>query len=424
MAEAPSRARALAPTVLAAIASCQTSTEALMPAPVLFTDGSIDPFAHLRPHEREPGVTVFYATERDRRRGATTRYGNGATEVLRLGRAVVQFGQEPLDWAALEAISLAPERAEPVTLGVGSLEELALLPADFDQEGAQRAAAPFLAALNARLDAAEDPEILHYVHGAKVDLSRCLERCGEFSHFAGRDLVPVVFDWPSHPNILAYLLGADVGRAERAAPALAGLIELLARHGRARRIHVLCYSAGARVTTLALSELHPRREPVTDEERAALRLGAAIFVAGDVPLEGFLAHAPRIHELTERISVLASDADQTAVLAERLMGSGLRLGDMPASLSASERSMLAQLPRLEVVDVSWFSEARGFDIGGHQYWYRHPWVSSDIILNLRTDLPATHRGLQATDTVGVWGLSPDFPERARGVARSALAGQR
>jgi hypothetical protein len=41
------------------------------------------------------------------------------------------------------------------------------------------------------------------------------------------------------------------------------------------------------------------------------------------------------------------------------------------------------------VDVSRHKEVRGFDIGGHHYWYRyrHPWMSSDILFLLRTNLP-------------------------------------
>jgi esterase/lipase superfamily enzyme len=399
------------------LAGCLTGTEPLMETPVLYADGSLDPFAHLTEAHREPDVTVFYATERSRGGDARTpRYGNRVGDGLRFGRATVRIGSEPLDWERLCELSLAPTRPQDLELGVERLDELAFLPSGRPEE-LQPDLAAFLATLNAHLEPSQDPELVVYVHGAKVDLERALERWGELTHFAGRDLVPLVFDWPSHQNILAYAFGSDAGRAEQSAPSLADLLELLARHTSARRIHLVGYSAGARVVTLALSDLHQR---TPDPSRGELRLGVVLLLAGDVRLERFLQVAPALHELAERITVTASDADHALALAEHLMGSGQRIGELQADLPEEEREALQRLPRFELVDLSRGQEARGFDISGHRYWYRHPWVSSEIILNLRTDRPAEQRGLEPGDSAGVWFLPPDYPERARAAARREL----
>jgi len=76
-----------------------------------------------------------------------------------------------------------------------------------------------------------------------------------------------------------------------------------------------------------------------------------------------------------------------------------------------------------MIDVSLNHEFRGFDIDGHHYWYRHPWMSSDIIFLMRTDLPPAARGLTPSQMEGIWYLSSDYPEKAREAVKKELGGQ-
>ena len=71
----------------------------------------------------------------------------------------------------------------------------------------------FVDAINSELAEAVDKEIMIYVHGTKVDFSNSLILTAEIDHFAGRDYIGLAFAWPSHQNILSYLLGTDVRRA-------------------------------------------------------------------------------------------------------------------------------------------------------------------------------------------------------------------
>jgi esterase/lipase superfamily enzyme len=150
----------------------------------------------------------------------------------------------------------------------------------------------FAAAINIELAVAQDKEIMVYVHGTKVDFLNSLVITAEVDHFAGRDFVGIAFAWPSHQNILYYLLGQDVTRARDSSQALRALLEFLAAHTTAKRINLLSYSAGARVASKALYELrstHPFRSP--EDLQQTFRLGsvifAAIFAAADVPIETF-----------------------------------------------------------------------------------------------------------------------------------------
>ena len=77
----------------------------------------------------------------------------------------------------------------------------------------------------------------------------------QLNHFAGRDMVPIAFAWPTHQSIFQYLLGEDVDRARHSVAAFEGLLRILAERTNARRIHVVCWSAGGRVVSRALEDL-------------------------------------------------------------------------------------------------------------------------------------------------------------------------
>lgn len=403
-----------------AAAGCGSGPEFLMETPILYQDGSLSPFAHLDQRHRTAHLDVLYATDREPLRGERARaaevpYGTDVGATTRLGVARVTFGG--LSWEDLERRSLGGQpRAEPVELHVASTRELGRLGRrEHALEDASYAHDEFAALLDAHIAESRDPDVLVYVHGTKVDLYRCVVRAAEFSHFAGRDMATVVLDWPSHTNILWYWAGVDVRRARAASTSLVHLLEVIAHDTRARRVHVICYSAGARVVTKALSELrraHAERSP--EELRTRFRLGAVVFAAADVDLEEFVAAAHDVHDLVDRLCVLSSDADGVLQLAERWMGGRERLGEVrPEELARVPA--LRDLERLEVVDVSAGQRERGFDIGGHHYWYRHPWISTDMILNVRGALAPAQRGLVALPDQPTWELPPDYPERARAV---------
>ncbi|MCH8169023.1 MAG: alpha/beta hydrolase, partial [Proteobacteria bacterium] len=112
---------------------------------------------------------------------------------------------------------------------------------------------------------ARDKDVLIYVHGAKVNFYNACAFTAQLDHFMGRDMTSVAFSWPTRQNIFSYAFGSDVRRAYDSGAALATLIELLAMVTPARRIHVLCWSAGGRVTTRALTTLR-ERHPDEDED--------------------------------------------------------------------------------------------------------------------------------------------------------------
>ena len=411
--------------IVCSICGCTAALEPLMRTPALFAETGADPMAHVPESERWVPRRVFYATTRERtgtRRDIA--YGNDEGDVLSMGIALVGFGPPEMTWADLQTATISAERESDPPLTINGLFEAGRFPV---AESAKDAAEPdragwVLDAIDSAVEDARDKDILVYVHGAKVDFYNACAFAAQLDHFMGRDLTSVAFAWPTRQTIFAYGFGGDLGRAYRSAPALATLLEALATATSARRIHILCWSAGGRVTARALADLRLRyRELNHYELQERLRLGTVYFAAADVPAGEFIEALPHIHDLSREIVVTQSASDAALVSAERLMGGEDRIGLLQrAEVDQEDRAWLRELERLHVVNVSQGANERGFDITGHRYWFSHPWASSDVILAIRTDLPPSERGLQGVSPPErpiVWAIPPDYLDRLRGLAR-------
>lgn len=417
-------AMSLTAVLLAGCAKAPVYT--LMETPAIYHQAAVDPFAHLDPVLRGTVVTVFYATNRQPQDGGGggLPYGNAQDSVLNMGVATLRFGDENFSWDELYAASIAPQRDQPIQISLLDSDQLARLPADYRLEAAPVLTAEqqdFAAAINMQLAVAQDKEIMVYIHGTKVDFLNSLVITAEVDHFAGRDFVGIAFAWPSHQNILYYLLGQDVTRAKDSSQALRALLEFLAAHTTAKHINLLSYSAGARVTSKALHELRSAYPALSrDELRRMFRLGSVIFAAADVPIETFHQRLPAMSELAQQVVVTVSDHDPALLAAEKYMGGGVRMGVESAGLWELQTIASQGLANFEVIDLSLRQEGRGFNIIGHHYWYRHPWASSDIILVLRTNAPPYRRGLSAAELEGIFYMSPEYPQKVREAVRREL----
>ncbi len=420
----------LVPTmlVLGLLSACRASLEPLMPTPALFTETGVDPMAHIPEDERWVPRRVYYATTRDR---TSTRraidYGNRAGEQLSMGAALVGFGPEDMSWADLQAATLTPGMDGRPPLTINGVFEAGRFPIDATAaEAAQPNRAGWvLENIDQAVSSARDKDILVYVHGAKVDFYNACAFAAQLDHFMGRDLTSVAFAWPTHQNIFAYGVGGDVGRAYHSAPALATLLEVLASDTSARRIHVLCWSAGGRVTSRAMALLRERHADLDHHAlQEKLRIDTVYFAAADVPMDQFLEELPAIHEVAGEVVVTQSSHDGALASAERFMGGGLRIGLLhDDAVSEEERIWLRELERLHVIDVSRGADDRGFDITGHRYWFNHPWASSDVLLAIRTDLGPADRGLVGVTPDHpspareiIWTIPSDYPDRLRNLA--------
>lgn len=400
----------------------------LMETPVIYHQADIDPFAHLDDSQKTTSAHVFYATNRKPQRWKKDQpYGNGIGEELHVGRTTILLGDSDTPWEHLYQASISALRPTPVELHLGETLEIGSLAPD-DYQSDNPVLSPelqeFAEAINAELTNSKDKEIMIYVHGAKFDFFKSCALTAELDHFAGRDFVGVAFSWPSHQNILSYLLRIDVHRAWHSTRCLRSLLRFLSRFTIAKHINIICYSAGGRLVSKALFEMreaHLDLDP--DALKSKYKIGAVIFAAADVSVEDFLHRLPGISELAGQVVVTVSDGDKALQTASVVMGGSPRIGTDDAELLEEEFAMSKAIHNFEIIDLSRGQKDRGFDITGHHYWYRHPWASSDIIFLLRTDLPSHRRGLTPSDLHQVWFFGPDYPRRVRDAARKELEGQ-
>lgn len=420
-------ALALVALVLPVLTSCATHKPVtLMPTPVLYEGQVIEPFSHLPESLQTPLTQVFFATNRAHRAHDPGRpYGNGVDDELHLGRASVRIGTPDVDWDDLVQISLfnPPDSGVPITLEeVTHWDSLIHRASDDVVDWDEQSHGRFIREINDELVHHPDKEIMVYVHGTKTGFEPAIAMAGEIDHFAGKDFVGVAFAWPAHRNILHYLLGIDVRRAQHSSEALRDLIKLLASETEATRINILGWSAGGRVVSKALHELRRNHLGLDrDALRERYRLGSVVLVAADVELDDFLERLPSASELAQEVVVTVTDDDVALNAARKYMRGEVRIGTLDAEAAELEFIGSHHLANVEIIDVSHGHEARGFDITGHHYWYRHPWNASDIILLMRTDLRPAERGLSASPIDGLWYLAPDYPERVRKAAQSVLA---
>ena len=168
---------------------------------------------------------------------------------------------------------------------------------------------------------------------------------------------------------------------------------------------------------------HAFSELDSDALRNKFRIASVVFAAADVTIDVFFDRLPAISEMVDQVVITVTDDDNALKAAERFMGGKVRVGEENAEIIEEAFIIKNKLFNVEIIDVSYGQKVRGFNISGHHYWYRHPWMSSDIIFLMRTDLPPHRRGLSPTELEGIWYLSPDYPEKIQKAAEKELKGQ-
>jgi len=404
--------------ILCLLVGCSAPpVQPLMPTPVLFSELNVGPLDHIPEDQRWKPRRVYYATTRQRDRDLQRiNYNNRESDRVSLGMAMIGFGGPEITWSDLNEFSRRAERDQVVDLSIAGLVEAGQF--TLDDQG--QAVDPngitdwLIANLNASIRAARDQDLMIYVHGAKVNFYNANAFAAQLDHFMGRDMTSMAFSWPTRQNIFAYGTGGDVRRAYRHSTALAALIERLAEDTEARRIHIVTWSAGGRLVTQALSNLHARHQENTQDFRQRFRLGTIYFAAADVPGDEFIEALPRIDQMAQRVVVTASSNDGALKMARRFMGGDDRIGQIRTRpLDDEQTAIVLNAERLEVIDMSRGADQRGFDITGHRYWFDHPWASTDLVLAIRSDLDAERRALQPQSAGVLWALPADYPARLR-----------
>jgi len=409
---------------LAALLAGCASPVRLMPTPLPFVDGYVDPFATAGVELQGTEVPVFYATNR----AALIEIPEPVhlfvpTDTLRLGVAHVRVGDETLDWPTLHRLSLSADTDERPILELEALEQLAKLGAD-ERVADAPAAQAFFRRIDEALAASPNTELLVYVHGSNNTVPRAAAQASQFRHFTGRRMVLVVFMWPSAGSLLRYL--TDVGNAAATVDTFARFLELLADNTRASMIDVLAYSAGAQVASPALARLGtPRPDETREQLRTRLRLGQIYFTAPDIDTRRFVDDMKAYVDLTERVTLSLNLNDSVLRFAAMVARASRAGRPDPTELSAEQTMFLVDASnelRFDMINVN-PEDIPNLPPGSHAFWYEDPWVSGDMLVQFLLNRPPDQRGLDAQATAGgkrYWGFPFDFDQRVRRILRAEL----
>jgi esterase/lipase superfamily enzyme len=387
----------------------------LMPTPVTFSNGDVDPFEKIGEKLKSTEVPVLYATNRlaliEQPEPVHTIV---PTDDLRMGVAHVRVGDETLDWETLHRLSTSADPDERPIVHLERLEQLALLRSNEEVKNSPEAKA-FFALVNKALAASPNSELLIYVHGSNNTVPRAAAQAAQFRHFTGRRMVVLVFMWPSAGSILRYL--TDVSNAASTVEPFARMVELLAENTTASKIDVLAYSAGAQVLSPALVRLGtPRPGESREQLQQRLRLGQIYFAAPDIDTRRFVTELGGYIDIIERVSIAANLNDSVLRFAA-IVGRASRAGrpdvteldeEQTRFLVEASRKLRFDLIRVDPKDIPNLPES------SHAFWYDDPWVSGDMLAQFLLNAPPPRRGLDEQTTPGgarYWRFPADFYDR-------------
>jgi esterase/lipase superfamily enzyme len=393
----------------------------LMPAPEVYEEGKLDPFIDNDPISRGVPPGILFATDRAPAEAGDRKYDHYTHErgdALRLGIADIVLGTNSgMTWEEARELTLLKNRTDDYPLQVGRVEEFGVLartikPGDRDDiEVSDLPRDEFIAAINERLATSAKKDVYIYVHGYKVNFENPLLVSAELWHFLGYQGAFVAYSWPTKFSVTAYL--ADLDSAVNSARNLRSLMVEIAKHSDAERIHVIGYSAGTRLVARMLADFGIYASTLSDEQIRELKLDNVILIGSDIDRSIFggyvLDGALRI---PRTLTIYQADEDGALAWSNRIFNRE-RLGQAFREVNPkpAEVQWFRDHPQLRFVNVTEADE--GEVKGGHGYFRKSPWVSSDILMTLMYGLEPAERGLVSKSDFPEWHFPPDYVERLR-----------
>ena len=393
----------------------------IMPTPISLR-GSHAPLPNAR-----PVIEVFYATDRKPTRSNSPHraYSNDRSLSLRLGIAQLRLGRFA---STPDSLAAQLRRNERPTLALRDLNEIGELgstlpitdPRGFnrvitgepDAESA-RAERAFIERINQQLG--PGGRVLVYVPGFNTSFEDAVLLVGELGLFLEEGVVPIAFSWPARANFFGYT--KQLTNAEVSTRSLRELLTFLADHTEAERIDVMSYSAGATMVTNALHQLRLMHQDLEGPAlRERLKIGTVIYAGADEDTDRFRTlYLDDFGAVAENITLYSSSLDVGLLISRFVARGSPRLGRAVSGLTEFERELLKSDARTSFVDVTYAQQrAGGGGFWSHAYWFGNPWVSNDVITQLRpggTPSPA-ERGLELLEDAGVWRFPKDYRDRA------------
>ncbi len=268
-------------------------------------------------------VTVFWGTNRHlptnfgKRHIADTITENGRKLSLGFAHVTVpKVGREPgslqrpARYAVLD-VTLYAEREDPRRhFTIGDIKVL-------DQ-------ATFVSAVDAtqQLSKRFRGEAFIFVHGYSTPLHDALFRTAQLAYDLEFDGAPYVFSWPSRGSVSGYLHDKDAADSSRRY--LQEFLQFVASRTRARRVHLIAHSMGARLLSEVLRSMPPTPAGAPTFEQIVL-------AAPDIDADVFREIAASVQRAGRSVTLYASRNDKALATSRTLAIGRVRVGEVTAS---------------------------------------------------------------------------------------------
>ena len=405
-------------TVVVGLGGCQRH---LVTTPTVVSEGHVNPFVHVVPEYQNSEATVFVASARTAsgKTNPAQFYTTNRSREVRVGLATLEIGPG-MTWDELVKESMAAKRSHNPEIKLTAYEEYGPLwstawPPDFrfhrdwDAPGVDRGPGDrFVEAIERHLAISRRKQITVYVHGFNARFDKNLKLASEFWHYMSRDEVMISFDWPSKGSLFSYEV--DKSNANFAIRQFRELLEFLAAYTSAERINIIAHSAGNPIAVEALRQLSLMLYDLDNQEaQRRTKIGRVVLAAPDMDLDAALsAGVDGAGRVTTGILVYASRRDRALGFAGGVFGD-VRLGNSIGKLTEDERKALIGNDT-QWIDVT-TAENHSSTFLGHSYFHDNPWVSSDLMLFLRTGATAEERGLVRDMETGFLAFPDDYEEQ-------------
>ncbi len=199
------------------------------------------------------------------------------------------------------------------------------------------------------------------------------------------------------------------------------MLGLLDEHTDTRSINILAYSAGAQILSPALDIIG--RNTAKDNRKDS-RFGEIYFAAPDIGVSTFVKHLQAYIDMPNNVALSFNRGDRILAFSAR-RNREPRIGRPNVDdLNPTEFQWLKKASiesALSIIEVSAETVA-GMSSRSHNFWYSHPWVSSDILTKFVFQKGPRERGLvemKRDNNARYWVFPSDYPQRIVDIVRQA-----
>ena len=405
----------------------------LISSPNIYVRSEENPYTSVPEHFRTNEVDVLYVTDRARTRAVSGEisYGYGRSYSLCYGSATVRIGKENTTWDRLIAASRTHQRKGNFQVSIADIDEKGRFPEtpfplvtgeSLVGDGLQHdpsiiarheaIAEQLRQEIRKRLAKTPRKHAYIFIHGYNTTFDAAVSLAAEIWHFLPRMGIPIAYTWPAgQGGLRGYFYDRESG--EFTIFHLKEFLRILRSIDELEQIHLIAHSRGTDVTITALRELWiEMREIALQNPDRPRKFGQVIIAAPDLDLDVIRQRmaAEEIIRQLRQFTVYMSKSDVAIGFSTWLFVSQRRVGRLQDQELQKEERMHQRAKmqqNLTMIDARLKTE-----LIGHNYFYSHPAVLSDLILILRDGLlpgEANGRPLKRSPGGLFWTIEDDYP---------------